>query len=297
MWREASVAGRLRQIQDEAADGPNDMGTELEQPVAQPRHLGAAEAVRERGGGGRQRDRQLVRQEVAAARAVGSAGCRAAPRWVLEVAAGGVRRLVDEARRLALWRRFVTTKRGLLSRSARPLSRTTPGSITTQRVQHHVRATPEGEARRDRRRGPRPWARPGPRDQAERGLWKRHHGPKRGRRAMPVILRDQAGGEGRSRPAAARQRGARGRTEAAETPAATTARGRRSARPAAGARNAASAAANARPPSWPGRGVCSTNASDRSRTPRRECACGMPGRPMRKTSAGQPSTGGQAGDQ
>ena len=68
VWR------RPRQMQDEAADRAADFNAEFEQPVAQPRHLGAgaggacgaqAEFLHEHVGGGRQQDAQLVRPELA----------------------------------------------------------------------------------------------------------------------------------------------------------------------------------------------------------------------------------------
>ena len=73
------VWGRPRQMQDEAADRAADVNAEFEQPVAQPRHLGAgaggacgaqAEFLHGHVGGGRQEDAQLVRPELAAARTV-----------------------------------------------------------------------------------------------------------------------------------------------------------------------------------------------------------------------------------
>ena len=104
VWR------RPRQMQDEAADRAADVNAEFEQPVAQPRHLGAgvggacgaqAEFLHEHVGGGRQEDAQLVRPELAAARTVDLQTVEQLLDAVLDIAAGTVDLLVDKARRLA----------------------------------------------------------------------------------------------------------------------------------------------------------------------------------------------------
>ena len=103
-----SVAVRCaaRQVQHHAPDGDDDVGAQLEQAVAQPRHLGAG-ARRARGaqsqflhqdvGGGGHQDPQLVGPEAATAGAVDLQTVEQFLDAVLDVAAGAVDPLVDEA--------------------------------------------------------------------------------------------------------------------------------------------------------------------------------------------------------
>ena len=95
-----------RQVQDETTDGADDVGSELEQPVAEPRHLGAGtrgarraqpEFLQEHVSGGGQQDAQLVRPEPTAARAVELEAIDQFLDAVLDVAAGTVDPLVDES--------------------------------------------------------------------------------------------------------------------------------------------------------------------------------------------------------
>ena len=68
-----------REVQYDAADGADDVDAQLQEPVAEPRHLGAgargacgapAKLLHEHVGGGGQQDAELVRGEPAATGAV-----------------------------------------------------------------------------------------------------------------------------------------------------------------------------------------------------------------------------------
>ena len=73
------VGRGARQMQDDSAHGADDVDSELEEPIAEPRHLGAgacgaggaqAKLLQEHVGGGGQQDAELVCCEPAAAGAV-----------------------------------------------------------------------------------------------------------------------------------------------------------------------------------------------------------------------------------
>ena len=95
-------------MQDEAADGADDVDAELEQPIAQPHHLGSGtrgarrvqpQFLHEHVGCGGQKNAQLVRPESAAARAVELQVLEFLDP-VLDVATGAVDLLVEKTRRL-----------------------------------------------------------------------------------------------------------------------------------------------------------------------------------------------------
>ena len=102
------IRRRARQMQDEAADGADDVDAELEQPIAQPHHLGSGtrgarrvqpQFLHEHVGCGGQKNAQLVRPESAAARAVELQVLEFLDP-VLDVATGAVDLLVEKTRRL-----------------------------------------------------------------------------------------------------------------------------------------------------------------------------------------------------
>ena len=114
--RERDVPPRLevwrgaRQMQHHAADRADDVDPQLQQPVAQPRHLAAgtrstrrpqSQLLHQHVGCGGQQDAQLVGPEPAATRAVDLQAIEQLLDPVLDVAASTVNPLVDETRRLA----------------------------------------------------------------------------------------------------------------------------------------------------------------------------------------------------
>ena len=109
MRRHASRVGRgAWQMQDDTADGADDMNAQLQEPVAQPGHLGSGtggacgaqpELLHEHVGGGRQQDPQLVRGEPAAAGAVDLQPVEQFLGPVLDVTARAIDFLVEGPRR------------------------------------------------------------------------------------------------------------------------------------------------------------------------------------------------------
>ena len=88
-----------RQVQDDAADRADDVRVELEEPVAQPRHLGVGtggarraqpEFLQEHVGGGGEEHAQLIGPEPTAARAVDLQAIEQLLNPILDVAAGAV---------------------------------------------------------------------------------------------------------------------------------------------------------------------------------------------------------------
>ena len=103
------VRRRARQMQNHAADRADDVDPQLQQPVAQPRHLAAgtrstrrpqSQFLHEHVGRGGQEDAQLVRREQTAARAVDLQPIEQFLDPILDVPASTVDLLIDEARRL-----------------------------------------------------------------------------------------------------------------------------------------------------------------------------------------------------
>lgn len=139
------VGSRGRQMQHDAAHGDDHVDAQFEQPLAQPRHLGArtrgarspqAEFLHEDVRGGREEHAQLIGPEATAARSSDLEPVVQFLDPIFDVAAGAVDALVDEPGRLP---NFVMTKRAL-SRGARPSSRTTSALITTRRSCRQVPA-------------------------------------------------------------------------------------------------------------------------------------------------------------
>ena len=103
-----AVGCAARQVQDHAPDGDADVGTELEQAVAQPCHLGtgatwcarraAAVPASENVGGGGHQDAQLVGPDAAATGAVELQTVEQFLDAVLDVAAGAIHFFVSGSR-------------------------------------------------------------------------------------------------------------------------------------------------------------------------------------------------------
>ena len=104
------VRGRGREVEDDPAHRSDHVGTQLEQPVAQPRHLGAGtggprraqpEFLHQHIGRGGEEHAQLIGPEATAARPTDLEPIVEFLDPILDVAAGTVDPLVDEAWRLA----------------------------------------------------------------------------------------------------------------------------------------------------------------------------------------------------
>ena len=95
-------------MQDHATDRADDVRPQFEEPIAQPRHLGAGtggarraqpEFLHEHVGGGGEQHAQLIGPEATAARAVDLQAINQLLDAVLDVAAGAVDPFIEEARR------------------------------------------------------------------------------------------------------------------------------------------------------------------------------------------------------
>ena len=134
-----------RQVQDHAADRADDVRPQFEEPVAQPRHLGAGtggarraqpEFLHQHVGGGGEEHAQLIGPEATAARAVDLQAIEQFLDAVLDVAAGAVDPFIEEARRLA---QIGHDEARVVARGA-VTERTTSALITTRRSRSHARA-------------------------------------------------------------------------------------------------------------------------------------------------------------
>ena len=136
-----AVGGRARQVEDDAAHGDDDVDTQFEQSLAQPRHLGAgtrgargahAEFLHQDVRGSREEHAQLIGPEATAARPADLEPVVQFLDPIVDVAAGTVDALVHEARRLA---QIGDDEARVVAR------RTTSALITTRRGRRrHVRA-------------------------------------------------------------------------------------------------------------------------------------------------------------